>query len=77
MPAPITDTRAHTYGPVTGPNLPRIAALWSAYLGTPVTAHDVAWMMVLVKVSRSKQDPANGDNYVDAHGYTAIAEQLR
>lgn len=74
---PITDTRAVTYGPVAGPNIPRIAALWSAYLGVPVTAHDVGWMMALVKASRSKHDPGNVDNYVDAHGYVAIAEALR
>jgi len=58
-------------------NLGRIAGMWSAYLGVDVSAHDVAWMMALLKASRSKSDPQNGDNYVDAHGYVEIAERLK
>ena len=58
-------------------NLGRIAGMWSAYLGVEVLPHDVAWMMTLLKASRSKSDPQNGDNYVDAHGYVEIAERLK
>jgi len=58
-------------------NLGRIAGMWAAYLGVDVSAHDVAWMMALLKASRSKSDPQNGDNYVDAHGYVEIAERLK
>lgn len=58
-------------------NLYRIAGLWSAYLGTDVTAHDVCWMMTLLKASRAKQDPANDDNILDAHGYLTLAEKVR
>lgn len=72
----IVEERAKHYGPV-GPNIERIAALWSAYLGSPVTAHDVAWMMVLLKCSRSRVDPTHLDNYEDAHGYVEIAEAMR
>lgn len=72
----ITDIRASSYGPV-GPNIERTAALWTAYLGTTVTAHDVGWLMALLKASRSKQDPANADNYLDAMGYINIAERLQ
>lgn len=72
----IVDERAESYGPV-GPNIERTASLWSAYLGTTVTAHDVGWLMVLLKASRSKQDSENRDNYLDAHGYIEIAEVLR
>jgi hypothetical protein len=72
----ILDQRAKHYGPV-GPNIERIAALWSAYLGSNITAHDVGWMMVLVKVSRSRVDPNHLDNYEDARGYATIAEQMR
>lgn len=72
----ILDERAKHYGPV-GPNIERIAALWSAYLGTQVTAHDVGWMMVLLKCSRSRVDPNHLDNYEDAHGYVGIAETMR
>ena len=72
----ILDERAKHYGPV-GPNIERIAALWSAYLGSPVSAHDVGWMMVLLKCSRSRVDPNHLDNYEDAHGYVGIAEAMR
>jgi hypothetical protein len=74
----IVDERGKSYGPVKrGGNISRTAALWSAYLGVPITDHDCAWMMVLLKASRSKQDPGNMDNFLDAHGYLDIAEQLR
>jgi len=72
----ILDERAKHYGPV-GPNIERIAALWSAYLGARVTPHDVGWMMVLLKCSRSRVDPSHLDNYEDAHGYVGIAEAMR
>ena len=32
----------------------RIAALWSAYLDHPISAHDVAILMILLKVARTK-----------------------
>lgn len=57
-------------------NHDRIAALWSAYLGTKVRAHDVALCMVLVKVSRSKVDPKYGDNYDDIAGYAQVAREV-
>jgi hypothetical protein len=72
----IVEERGKSYGNGDA-NLTRIAGLWSAYLGTPVTAHDVCWMMVLLKASRSKQDPGHLDNYVDGHGYLELAERLR
>ena len=72
----ILEERAKHYGPV-GPNIERIAALWSAYLGTSISAHDVGWMMTLVKCSRSRVDPNHLDNYEDARGYVTIAEQMR
>lgn len=68
--------RAAHYGDPR-PNHERIAGLWSAYIGRTITAHDVAWMMVLVKASRSKIDPWHDDNYDDGHGYIEIARQVR
>jgi hypothetical protein len=56
-------------------NLGRIAGMWSAYLSTPVSASDVAAMMVLVKVARSV-NAYKRDNYVDAIGYLLLAEGL-
>ena len=56
-------------------NLARIAGMWSAYLGKTIDVHDVAQMMVLVKISRSRHKYRR-DNYVDAVAYTLIAEGL-
>ena len=45
-------------------------------MGTPITAHDVAICMILVKASRSKVS-AHADNYRDIAGYAEIGERLR
>ena len=79
----IIKERGEDYGDPR-PNHERIAHLWNAYLepATPITAHDVAICMILVKISRAKAGSKlpNGskrDNYEDIAGYSAIAEQLR
>jgi hypothetical protein len=73
----IITERAADYGHPR-PNLERIAHLWNAYLepATPITCHDVAMCMILVKVSRAKAG-IKADNYEDIKGYAEIAEQLR
>lgn len=49
-----------------------IAAMWSAYLGDPVTAADVAAMMILFKVARiATAEQPSRDSYVDIAGYAA------
>lgn len=53
----------------------RTAALWSTYLGTAVTAEDVCWMMLLVKVSRQIHAPTD-DNPVDVVGYMRNLEMI-
>lgn len=70
----IIEQRAQTYGDPR-PNMERTAALWSAYLGHHVSAHDVAICMILVKASRAKVS-AHTDNYTDIRGYADIAELL-
>ena len=57
------------------PNMRRTAELWSAYLGVPLSAHDVAMCMVLVKVSRARVS-YHPDNYEDIRGYAQIAEEV-
>lgn len=57
-------------------NHSNIAALWTGYLDHVVTAKDVANMMVLLKVARTKTGSHNPDDYVDAVGYAAIAGEL-
>ena len=74
MTAIVAERAAHYGDP--RPNHERIAALWSAYLGRTVTAHDVAVCMILVKVSRIKADPLHADNYLDICGYVEIAKAL-
>lgn len=53
-----------------------IALLWSAYLEFDVTPKDVAILMVLLKLARTKAGQHNIDDYVDACGYSAIAGEL-
>lgn len=70
---PILDQRSGYGSPYE--NHRRIAALWSAYLGTEVRAHQIAWCMTLVKMSRSVSSPGNPDHYLDGKAYIDIAEQ--
>lgn len=70
------------YGPPYD-NLSDCAVLWETYMNTKkgysirITAEDVAWMMVLLKMTRSFQPGYHADNYVDASAYAAIAGECR
>ena len=70
----IIDQRAEHYGD-PAPNMERTADLWTANLGAPISAHDVAICMMLVKISRSAVTD-HPDNYTDMRGYSVIAEAL-
>jgi hypothetical protein len=54
-----------------------IARLWSAYLDTEIKAHDVAIMMVLLKVARTKLGDVSEDTYIDMAAYSAIAGEIK
>lgn len=56
-------------------NLSRIAGMWGNYLNVPVTAEDVALMMVLVKISRSRAGYSR-DNTVDGVAYFLIHDGM-
>lgn len=71
----IDGDRQDTYGSATE-SFDRIGKLWSAYLGTEVSGTDVANLMVLLKVSRTK-GKFHEDSYVDIAGYAALAERLQ
>ena len=58
-------------------NHSNIAKLWSAYLDTPVTAHDVAILMPLLKVARTKLGAVSEDTYIDMSAYGAIAGEIK
>lgn len=57
-------------------NFDRIAKLWAAYLGHPVSAHDVASLMVLMKVARLQNSPTHLDSWTDIAGYAACGATL-
>ena len=71
----VAGDREKTHGDKTQ-NHRNIAALWSAYLGIPVSAHDAALMMVLLKIARVKTGDFNLDDYVDGAGYMACAGEI-
>jgi len=84
--------RNDAYGPPID-NLTDCAQMWTQYLKTKygrttlkqppwslqftMDAEDVAWMMSLVKMTRSFQANYHGDNYVDSAAYSAIAGECR
>ena len=58
-------------------NHQNIGKLWSAYLGVPITAHDVAICMALLKIARAKFGNPTPDTYIDGSAYMAIAGECR
>ena len=56
----------------------RIADLWSAYLGFPITPDQAAICMALVKISRLAETPGHRgrDGYVDGVAYLSLAAML-
>lgn len=54
-----------------------IAKLWSAYLDHPLTGHEVAVMMCLLKIARTKLGKRTRDTYVDGVAYMAIAGEIQ
>jgi hypothetical protein len=68
----ITHEREKDYGPPL-PSFTRIAALWSALLGTKITPQQVAHMMILLKVSRLQTSPHDLNSLIDVVGYTRCA----
>ena len=71
----VTGQRQHDYGDKYE-NHKNIADLWSAYLETEISPHDVAICMLLVKVARLKHRKTE-DCYVDMAGYAAIAGEIQ
>ena len=58
-------------------NHKNIAKLWSAYKDVDITAHDVAIMMCLLKVARTKLGDVSEDTYIDMSAYSAIAGEIK
>ncbi len=72
----ISGNRRKTHGPAER-TFTAIAALWSAYLEHPVSEIEVAQMMELLKIARTRYgDPGHADHYIDAAGYACLAGEL-
>ena len=54
-----------------------IARLWSAYLGYTISPHDVAILMCLLKIARTKLGKRTRDTYADGAAYMAIAGEIQ
>ena len=66
--------REKTYGKPSK-NLETIAVFWGEYIGTKLSAKDVAVMMVLLKAARLRNDITHRDSVVDICGYAALIER--
>jgi len=58
-------------------NHTNISKLWSAYLDVEIKAHDVAIMMSLLKIARTKLGAVSKDTYIDMAAYSAIAGEIK
>ena len=71
----VNNDRNDQHGDMTTNHI-NIAKLWSAYKGVEFTANEVAVMMALLKIARTKIGKVNPDDYVDACGYLGIAGEI-
>ena len=73
----VCTSRQEEYGSIEN-NFSLIARLWREYLDTdnPITAHDVAMMMALLKIARIATGKPKTDNYVDLAGYAVCAGEI-
>lgn len=58
-------------------NFGRIAVMWGAYLNQDIRRHDVAAMMIMLKLARIGQSPDKMDHWVDIAGYAACGAEVR
>lgn len=71
----VTKDRAATHGAAED-SFALIGALWSVWLGQPVSSVDVAVMMDLLKTARIKANPGHADNWIDKAGYAACGGEI-
>jgi hypothetical protein len=67
--------RAHQHGDAPPTQTP-IEALWSAYLGTPITTCDVALTMVSLRIGRTKAGAFNLHTFAGAPDYAGVAAEV-
>ncbi|AJD82378.1 hypothetical protein PIPSQUEAK_58 [Mycobacterium phage Pipsqueak] len=63
--------RQATYGDAAD-NFGVTASMWSAILGTEVTAEQVALCLATLKIARLRETPDHHDSWVDAVAYIAL-----
>jgi len=73
--AHVTQDRAALHGEMED-SFTTIATLWSGYLGAPIRPHEVAVMMTLLKIARTRNNPAHMDSWIDAAGYMACGGSM-
>ena len=72
----VCEERQDSYGKPED-NFAIIAGLWSGYLGgVLLKAEDVAVMMILLKIARTRTGKFKPDNYIDIAGYAACAAEV-
>ena len=71
----VTVDRAATHGDAEC-NFASIGAIWSARLGVPITAAQVAIMLVDLKTCRAWGNPGHADSWVDIAGYAACGGEI-
>lgn len=72
----IINERGADYGGIEE-NFDRIAKIASEIIGTPITAYEVAMILVATKLARMSGARDKRDNYLDAINYLAFASELR
>ena len=71
----INGDRNHEYGDPREMHQ-RAADIYNAYRGAMLTAHDVAMILLSVKLARLAHMPDHRDSYVDICGYAGIAYEI-
>lgn len=64
--------REAEYGPMTE-TMARVAAASSAVLDKDLDARDIAVIMTVMKLTRSRKSPTKADHYIDGAAYMAMA----
>ena len=71
----ISGQRAKDYGDAAD-SFGRVALIWSAVLGTNVTAEQVAACMVGLKLARLSNEMSHEDSWIDIIGYAALGGEI-
>lgn len=77
----INGDRQRAYGDAKA-SFTRIADYWSTFLSSKLDTkvvlepHDIALLLILLKVSRTSTSPTKADNWVDIIGYAALGGEI-